>query len=110
MRPIMAKSNEDGGKATAGTGTFEGLGKKLDERPEIRAAEEAVRRAKQELDQAQRLCHELREQAGEKFKQFREQDAADVVECTLSFVRKHPGPGVLCAAFLGFFLGRLFRR
>ncbi len=106
----MAKSNEEGGKAAAGTGTFESLGKKLDERPEIHAAEEAVRRAKQELEQAQRYCHELREQAGEKIKQLREQNVGDVVEGTLALVRKHPGPGVLCAAFLGFFLGRLFRR
>jgi ElaB/YqjD/DUF883 family membrane-anchored ribosome-binding protein len=106
----MAKTNENGGKATAAAGTFEGLGKKLDERPEIQAAEEAVVRAKQELEQARRLCRELREQAGDKIKQFREQDVGDVVESTLSLVRKHPGPGVLCAAFLGFFLGRLFRR
>jgi ElaB/YqjD/DUF883 family membrane-anchored ribosome-binding protein len=105
----VAKSN-DSEKSSAAPGTFENLGKKLDERPEIQAAEEAIRRAKEELEHAQQHYHELRERAGEKIKHIRQQNVGDAIECTLSFVRKHPGPGVLCAALMGFFLGRLFRR
>jgi ElaB/YqjD/DUF883 family membrane-anchored ribosome-binding protein len=105
----VAKSN-DSEKPATGTGTFEGLGKKLDERPEFQAAQEAIHRAKQELELAERRYHELRDQAGEKIKHIREQNVGDAIECTLAFVRQHPGPGVLFAAFLGFFLGRLFRR
>jgi ElaB/YqjD/DUF883 family membrane-anchored ribosome-binding protein len=105
----VAKSN-DSEKPAAGAGTFESLGKRLDDRPEIQAAEEAIRRARLELDQAQQRYRELREQAGEKLKQTREQNFGDVIEGAMTFVRKHPGPGVLCAALLGFFFGRLIRR
>jgi hypothetical protein len=28
----------------------------------------------------------------------------------LGMVKKHPGPGVIVAVLIGFFLGRLFRR
>jgi ElaB/YqjD/DUF883 family membrane-anchored ribosome-binding protein len=106
----MAENNDPGGKPAAETGTFENLGRKLDERPEIQAAEEAVRRARRELEHAQQVCRELRENAGKKIEHLREQNVGDAIECTLSMVRKHPGPGLLIAAFFGFFLGRLFRR
>jgi ElaB/YqjD/DUF883 family membrane-anchored ribosome-binding protein len=106
---LTVAENNDSEKSST-PGTFESLGKKLDERPEIKAAEEAIRRAREELEHAQQHYHELRGRAGEKIKHIREQKVSDAVECTLELVRKHPGPGVLCAAFLGFFLGRLFRR
>ena len=95
-------------------GTFETLGRKLDERPELKAAEEAVRKAREQLTQAESVYREVQQQAAEGIKRLRESKVSDVVdttiETTLSFVRKHPGPGVVVAAMCGFFLGRLFRR
>ena len=91
-------------------GPFETLGRKIDERPEVQAAEEAVRRAREEFEKAQELYHRLREEASEGFEHLREQNVGDVIEGAMGFVRKNPGPGVLIAALLGFFLGRLFSR
>lgn len=91
-------------------GPFESLGRKIDERPEVQAAEEALRRARDEFERAQEAYRQLREEACQGFPHLREKKVSDVVEATLSFVRKNPGPGVLAAALVGFFLGRLFRR
>lgn len=91
-------------------GTFESLGRKIDERPEVQAAEEAMRRARDEFEKAQDVYRRLREEASHGFPHVRDKKVSDMVESTLSFVRKNPGPGVLTAALLGFFLGRLFRR
>lgn len=104
----MAKPKEEAHAEEPGT--FESLGKKIDERPEVHAAEEALRRAREEFEKAQETCQRLREEACHGFPSVREKKVSDVIETTLSFVRKNPGPGVLAAALLGFFLGRLFRR
>jgi ElaB/YqjD/DUF883 family membrane-anchored ribosome-binding protein len=96
------------------SGVFENLGRKLDERPEMKSAEDAVRKAREQLAQAEAVYREVQEQAAEGIKRLRESKVKDVldttVETTLSMVRKHPGPGVVVAALCGFFLGRLFRR
>jgi len=89
---------------------FENLGRKLDEMPVVQAAEEALRRATAELHRAQERYEQTRAQAVEQFSDLREKNASELLEATLECVRKHPGPGVLAAAFAGFFLGRLFRR
>lgn len=81
-----------------------------DDLPEVRAAEEAVRRAQEELGRAQDLYRDIRQQATEQIRQVREQTIGDLIDGTLRQVRKHPGPGVILAAVIGFFLGRLFRR
>jgi ElaB/YqjD/DUF883 family membrane-anchored ribosome-binding protein len=78
--------------------------------PEVEAAEAALRRAEAELNKAKRQYCRIRRQATEKLKQARETNVADVVDGTLKLVKKHPAPGVLIAAAIGFFLGRLFRR
>ncbi|HUY91092.1 MAG TPA: hypothetical protein VMV10_20305 [Pirellulales bacterium] len=91
-------------------GPFESLGRKIDERPEVQAAEEAVRRAREEFEKAQELYHRLREEASEGFEHLREKNVGDLIEGAMGFVRKNPGPGVLIAAALGFFFGRLFSR
>lgn len=91
-------------------GPFESLGRKIDERPEVQAAEEAVRRAREEFEKAQHAYHRLRDDACESFQHIQEKNVGDLVAAALSFVRKNPGPGVLAAMAVGFVLGRLFRR
>ena len=81
-----------------------------DEMPEVRAAEEAVRRAKEELKRAQGLYVDVRRQATEQIRQVRGKTVGQLIEEVLKLVKKHPGPGVVIAALLGMFLGRLFRR
>lgn len=78
--------------------------------PEIEAAEATVRRAKVELKKAEDLYQHVRQQAADRLKQIREKTVADVVDGTLKTVKRHPGPSVIVAALIGFFLGRLFRR
>lgn len=91
-------------------GPFESLGRKIDERPEVQAAEEAVRRARDEFVKAQEAYQRLRDAAGQGCEHLREQNVGDLIAGAMSFVRKNPGPGVLIAAALGFFFGRLFSR
>ena len=79
-------------------------------RAEIEAAEEGVRRAKEELKKARQAYQEIRKTAVDQLKQVREMSFGELVDDALRRVRQHPGPGVLIAALVGFFLGRLFRR
>ena len=78
--------------------------------PEIEAAEAALRRAEAELQKAKRKYCRIRRRAAEKLKRARKTTGTDLVNSTLQLVKKHPAPGVLIAAAIGFFLGRLFRR
>jgi len=81
-----------------------------DDMPEVRAAEEAVRRAKEELKKAQGLYVDVRRQATDQIRQVRAKTVGELIDNVLKLVKKHPGPGVVIAALLGMFLGRLFRR
>jgi ElaB/YqjD/DUF883 family membrane-anchored ribosome-binding protein len=73
-------------------------------------AKDAIRRAEEGLESAQKWCKEVRRQATERIKEVRESGLGDIARGTLKLVRKHPGPSVIIAILLGFFLGRLFRR
>ena len=81
-----------------------------DEMPEVRTAEEAVRRAKEELKRAQELYVDVRRQATEQIRQVRGKTVGELIDGVLKLVKKHPGPGVVIAALLGICLGRFFRR
>lgn len=81
-----------------------------DEVPEVKAAAEAVHRAKEEFEKACATYQNLRKEATEQVRKLRESTVGDVVEGSLEAVRKHPALGVGLAALVGFFLGRLFRR
>ena len=81
-----------------------------DEVPEVRAAEEAVRRAQEELERARELYVDVRRQATEQIRQVRGKTVGELVDGVLKLVKKHPGPGVVIAALIGIFLGRIFRR
>jgi ElaB/YqjD/DUF883 family membrane-anchored ribosome-binding protein len=79
------------------------------ESPEVHAATEAVRRAKEELKKAQECCEEVRRRAAEKLEAVRKTTVGEVFDAGLGLIKKHPGPGMIVAAAAGFFLGRLFR-
>jgi ElaB/YqjD/DUF883 family membrane-anchored ribosome-binding protein len=107
----MARQPNDHSQPAADKGgTFENLGRKLDARPELQAAEQALQQAKEQLRKAQEQFHRAHEQASEGLHRLREKNVGDLLEGTLELVRKHPGPGVLGALLCGLFLGRLFRR
>jgi len=78
--------------------------------PEVRSAADAVRRAKIELEKAQQLYKEVRQEAVERLEKVRQTTVGDVIDGTLEAVRKRPALGLSVAALVGFFLGRLFRR
>jgi len=73
-------------------------------------AADAIRRAKAELEKArdcyERLCREARERA----KAVRDTSIGDVLDGTLTTVKRHPGLSLALATLIGFFLGRMFRR
>ncbi len=106
----MGKSRTGGGDDATPPGTFESLGRKIDQRPEVQAAEQALRKAQEQLDRARQQYESVREQANEGIQHVREHSFADLVAETLELVRKHPGPGVLTALACGWFAGRIFRR
>jgi ElaB/YqjD/DUF883 family membrane-anchored ribosome-binding protein len=81
-----------------------------EELPEVKAAAEAIRAAQAELEKACETYKHLRKEATDQVRKLRESTVGDVVEGTLKAVKKHPALGVGIAAFVGFFLGRLFRR
>ncbi len=81
-----------------------------DEKPEVKAAAEAVRRARQELERACETYKILREEATIQVRRLRESTVGDVIKGSLEMVRQHPATGVAVATMVGFFLGRVFRR
>ena len=87
-----------------------GAGQDADSSPRARKAAEAVQRAEAELEKAQQLYQKVRQEATDRLRAIREKSVGDLVDGTLEVVKKHPGPGVIVAALIGFFLGRLFRR
>ncbi len=91
-------------------GTFESLGRKLDERPEVQAAEKALRAAQEQLERARDHYQDIRSQAVESIEQARGHNVGDLLSATLELVRKYPAPGVLAALACGWFAGRIFRR
>jgi hypothetical protein len=103
-------NNEPDRERSAGPGPLENLGRKLDERPEVRAAEEALRHAYEQVERARKNYDEIRAKAVEGLHQVRDRSFAELVSATLELVRKHPGPGVLAALACGWFAGRIFRR
>jgi len=82
----------------------------VEQTPEVREAATAVQRAKEELRKAQHSYREVRQKAVGKLRAVREKSVGELIDGTLELVKKHPGPGVILAAIIGFFLGRLFRR
>jgi hypothetical protein len=107
---IMTEPNGDPAGERARPGAFESLGRKLDERPEVHAAEEALRQAQEQFDRARKQYHEIRAQAAEGLHHIRDRNVGDLLSSTLELVRKYPGPGVLAALLCGWFAGRIFRR
>lgn len=91
-------------------GAFENLGKKIDDLPHVRSAEEAVRHAKAELEKTQASYGEIRRKAVEELRGLREKNVGDLLDDTMSFVRRRPAWGIAVAGLAGFLLGRLFRR
>lgn len=100
-------SEDDGPKATAAEEPDQPAD---DQSPRVRKAAETVRRAEEKLEKARELYEEVRREATDRLKAVREKSLGDLVDGTLQTVRKYPGTGVIVAALLGFFLGRLFRR
>ncbi|NQU24541.1 MAG: hypothetical protein HQ567_24930 [Candidatus Nealsonbacteria bacterium] len=82
----------------------------VEQSPKVRKAADAVERAKAELKKARGLYEQVREETVEKLKGAREKRVGELIDGTLDAVKKHPGLGVIVAACVGFFLGRIFRR
>jgi len=87
-----------------------GAEQQAEQSPKVQKAAEAVEKAKAELEKAQACYQRVRREAVERLQKVRQKTVGDLLDDTLEAVRKHPGPGVIVAAILGFFLGRLFRR
>jgi len=81
-----------------------------EESPKVRCAADAVARAEAELRRANEAYQTVRQEATERLQAVREKSVGDLIDGTLETVKKHPGPSVLVAVVIGFFLGRLFRR
>ncbi len=81
-----------------------------DRSPKVRSAAGAVGRAEEELEKAKAAYEKIRGEAVDRVRDAREKTLGDLIDGTLNCVKKHPGPGVLFAVLIGFFLGRLFRK
>ena len=104
---------ETSGAETSGNGSAEvepQIEQQADESPKVRKAADAVDRAKAELQKAQACYQKVRRETTDRLKKVREKTLGDLVDDILTLVRKHPGPGVILATLIGFFLGRTFRR
>lgn len=73
-------------------------------------SDDALSRAKAELERAKTCCENVRHEAAERLKTVRKTSVGDIIDGTLETVKRHPAAGLGVAALLGFFIGRLFRR
>ena len=73
-------------------------------------SDDALSRAKAELERAKTCYENVRIEAAERLKNVRKTSVGDLIDGTLETVKRHPAAGLGVAALLGFFIGRLFRR
>jgi hypothetical protein len=73
-------------------------------------AAEAVRLAKVELEKAQKFYEDIRQQAAEKYQEVQEKKVGDLVDSTLSAVKKYPGASLIVSVSLGICMGRWWQR
>lgn len=86
---------------------FEDLGRKLDERPEVQLAEQAIRQAQAELARARERYREVIETAQHELGELRGKPPSEMWSSVLEVVRRYPAAGVLAAGFVGYLLGRV---
>jgi ElaB/YqjD/DUF883 family membrane-anchored ribosome-binding protein len=103
-------AGQPSGSAKPKPAASEAAKQQAEQSPEIKQAADAVRRAEAELQKAQQLYQKVRQDATDRLRVVREKRVGELVDGTLEAVRKYPGPGLILAALVGFFLGRLFRR
>jgi hypothetical protein len=102
------KSNDDAeGKAAATGGESETF---ADDTSQVHEAAACVEQAREQLRAAEAFYRELCEKAGQQIERARGKTIGDVMDAILCTTKKHPVPCLLAAGFLGFLLGRLFRR
>ena len=70
----------------------------------------AVALAEAELKRARAAYDRVYDEALRRLREVREAKVGDVCDGVLEKVKRYPGPSVVVATVLGFFLGRLFRR
>jgi len=76
----------------------------------VEAAHAELERAREQLQKAEAYYETMKTQAAEQAQQLRDTTLGEAVDRVLDFVQKHPGAGVIGAAALGFFLGRVSKR
>ncbi len=104
MSKSQSQSEPEACKVAEDTPITEGLRSEADRiLGPVARAEAELKRAKEAYD---RVCDE----AVQRLRNVREAKVGDVCDGVLEQVKRHPGPSLMIAAVLGFFLGRLFRR
>ncbi|MEX0936665.1 MAG: hypothetical protein WDZ59_02315 [Pirellulales bacterium] len=91
-------------------GAFEDLGRRIDELPQVKAAEEALASARAELERARQQFRHIRQESINRADALRQKNVGDLIDETLRYVRRHPGQCVAFSLLAGIFLGRFTRR
>jgi ElaB/YqjD/DUF883 family membrane-anchored ribosome-binding protein len=91
-------------------GAFEDLGRRIDELPQVKAAEDALASARAELERAREQFRRIRQESVERAESLRQKNVGDLIDETLGYVRRHPGQCVAFSLLVGIFLGRITRR
>jgi ElaB/YqjD/DUF883 family membrane-anchored ribosome-binding protein len=73
-------------------------------------AAETVRIAKLELEKAQKIYEDLRQQATAKVREVREKNVGELVDSTLDAIKKYPGRSMVVSIALGVCVGRWVQR
>lgn len=89
---------------------FEQIGRRLDENPNVQAAEQALRQAKAEFDRARAKYRDVRETAAADLRDLRERNVGDWFGSAMDMVRKYPTAGVVVAGLLGYLFGKTVGR
>ncbi len=77
---------------------------------ELRQAEDDLRQAEERLRKAQQRREEANRRQSEPGGTCPEVTVGRVIDGTLAFVKKYPGPSVVAAFVVGFFLNRILPR
>jgi len=104
------RTSEDEGAQEQTAAQDDELRQSVDAQPEVKTAEKAVDRAREQLREAEEYYRKARQKASEQVERVRQTTLGDMIDGVLDIAKKYPGPSVAVAALFGFFLGRLFRR
>ena len=82
----------------------------VDQDPEVAAAADAMRAAREHLGRAEQVYHDARQKAAEQIQRMQAMSVGEAIDAGVKLVRRYPLAATTVAAAAGYLCGRIRRR